>query len=198
MDASWPGWTLAQSGISAGAGLAGVIAGAWLTSRNEKRERKHTRIRQQLQEFYSPMVGMRQELAAKEESRMKINSMVKRVFEESKTEDQYGIRSSGYSPDERKALRGLAEHDHKQWREEILPLYKAMLKKFTSEMWLAEPSTRAHYGELTNFVERWNRVDALTDAASLTMEADLSDNNVLPLYNDLELHFTRLQNLLRE
>jgi hypothetical protein len=57
-----------QSGISAAAGLIGVITGAWMTSLNQAKERKKSHIRQQLQDFYSPMLGMRQELAAKEES----------------------------------------------------------------------------------------------------------------------------------
>jgi hypothetical protein len=41
-------------------------------------------------------------------------------------------------------------------------------------------------------------VDALTDAPEVAFEADLSDDNVKPLYEDLELHFTRLQNLVRK
>jgi hypothetical protein len=197
-DGSWPGWTLAQSGISATAGLMGVFAGAMLTSRSQKKERKHAHIEKQLQEFYSPMLGMRQEIAAKEESRRKINEMVNTIIKKSKANDPGGVPRGHYFPDERKALIGLSAHDHKQWEEEILPLYREMLKKFTSEMWLAEPSTRAHYGELTNFVERWSRVDALTDAAEVAWRVDLSDDNVKPLYDDLDLHFTRLQKLIRE
>jgi hypothetical protein len=197
-DGSWPGWTLAQSGISATAGLMGVFVGAMMTSLNQKKERKHAHIRQQLQEFYSPMLGMRQEIAAKEESRRKINEMVHTTIKESKANDPSGVPRGHYFPDERKALMGLSAHDHKQWEEEILPLYGEMLKKFTSELWLAEPSTRAHYGELTNFVERWSRVQALTDAAEVAWRVDLSDENVNPLYDDLEVHFTRLQKLIRE
>lgn len=197
-DGSWPGWTLAQSGISATAGLMGVLVGAMMTSRNQKKERKQAHIRQQLQEFYSPMLGMRQEIVAKEESRRKINEMVHTIIDKSKVGDPGGVRRDHYYDDERKALRGLGAHDHKQWEEEILPLYKEMLKKFTSEMWLAEPSTRANYGELTNFLERWSRVHALTDAAEVAWQADLSDDNVKPLYNDLEFHFARLQELIRE
>jgi len=176
----------------------GVFAGAMLTSRGQKKERQHTHIEKQLQEFYSPMLGMRQEIAAKEESRRKINEMVNTIIKKSKVNDPGGVPRGHHLPDERKALIGLSTHDHKQWEEEILPLYREMLEKFTSEMWLAEPSTRAHYGELTNFIERWNRVHALTDAAEVAWQADLSDDNVKPLYDDLELHFTRLQQLIRE
>lgn len=176
----------------------GVFVGAMMSSLNQKKERKHAHIRQQLQEFYSPMLGMRQEIAAKEESRRKINEMVHTTIKESKANDPSGVSRGYYFPDERKALMGLSAHDHKQWKEEILPLYGEMLKKFTSELWLAEPSTRAHYGELTNFVERWSRVQALTDAAEVAWRVDLSDENVNPLYDDLEVHFTRLQKLIRE
>jgi hypothetical protein len=78
--------------------------------------------------------------------------MVTTIIAKSKVTDPNGVRSKNYD-DERKALLGLSKIDHEQWEEEILPLYKEMLKKFTAEMWLAEPSTRAHYGELNNFVE---------------------------------------------
>ena len=137
-DGSWPGWTLAQSGVSATAGLVGVVVGALMTSLNQKKERKHAHIRQQLQEFYSPMLGMRQWIVAKEESRRKINVMVNTIIEESKADDPGGVRRGHRFPDERKALIGLSAHDHKQWEEEILPLYREMLKKFTSEMWLVQ------------------------------------------------------------
>jgi hypothetical protein len=141
-DGSWPGWTFAQSGIpatiSATAGLVGVVVGALMTSLNQKKERKHAHIRQQLQEFYSPMLGMRQWIVAKEESRRKINKMVKTTIEESKANAPGGVQRGPYYSDERKAFRGLGDYDIKQWEEEILPLYREMLKKFTSEMWLVQ------------------------------------------------------------
>ena len=100
----------------------GVFVGAMMSSLNQKKERKHAHIRQQLQEFYSPMLGMRQEIAAKEESRRKINEMVHTTIKESKANDPSGVSRGYYFPDERKALMGLSAHDHKQWKEEILPL----------------------------------------------------------------------------
>jgi hypothetical protein len=196
MDGS--GWTLIQSGISAAAGLIGVVTGALMTSLNQARERKQTHIRQQLQEFYSPMLGMKEELAAKEEARRKIRGDVIAIIENSKASDPTGVPRVSYYDDERKAIFGLSAIDHEQWKNEILPLYKKMLEKFTSEMWLAEPSTRSHYGELSNFVERWKRADALTDAAEVAWKIDLTDENVKPLYADLENHFIRLQKLLIE
>ena len=51
-----PGWGVLQSGITAAAGLGGVCAGALLTARNQKAERRNARIREQLQDFYSPLL----------------------------------------------------------------------------------------------------------------------------------------------
>jgi hypothetical protein len=38
----------------------------------------------------------------------------------------------------------------------------------------------------------------LTDAAEVSGQLDLSDENVQPLYDDLEFHFSRLQKLLNK
>jgi hypothetical protein len=40
IDSSWPGWSLMQSGITALAGLLGVTVGGFITSRNQRVERR--------------------------------------------------------------------------------------------------------------------------------------------------------------
>ncbi len=195
-DASWPGWTLAQSVITASAGLLGVISGAVLTSRNQSKERKHAHIREQLQGFYSPMLGMREEIAAKTTFQDGINVQVAEIIKKAKAEYPGGERKT-YNKDEVQALSKLRKYDYAQWEEEVFPLYKRMLKLFADKMWLAEDSTRAHYGDLTNYVEKWNRFDALTTTAELAWEMNFSDDDkVKEFFRDVEENFKRLQKLL--
>lgn len=56
--------------ISAGAGLAGVIVGAVCTGFNQWRGRVNDRYREQLENFYSPILGLREEIRAKSESEL--------------------------------------------------------------------------------------------------------------------------------
>src|SRR4051812_8610093 len=77
------GWmTLVQSGITGGAGLLGVIVGGIFTSRNQKRERRNAHYVRQLQEFYSPLLGMKVEIKAKTLSQAIIEETAKKVHKE--------------------------------------------------------------------------------------------------------------------
>lgn len=63
-----------QSGISAAAGLLGVIVGGTVTAHSQKIQRKHARQRDQLEKFYSPLIGMRDDIRSKSEMRTKLHS----------------------------------------------------------------------------------------------------------------------------
>jgi len=82
-----PVWTLAQSLIAGGAGLLGVLIGTIATTINAKRERKIERFKTQLQEFYSPMLGVRSEMlpegiltTSSSRSRSWLNGLTKFLF----------------------------------------------------------------------------------------------------------------------
>ncbi len=59
----------------AAAGLLGVLAGRWMTARNQKRELYHNRIREQLELFFSPLVGLRLQIRSKSELRARLNQI---------------------------------------------------------------------------------------------------------------------------
>src|SRR5258708_29806720 len=60
------------SAIAATSALLGVAVGGYFTAHNQKRERQQRRINEQLAEFYSPMLGIRAQVRAKSELRLKI------------------------------------------------------------------------------------------------------------------------------
>src|SRR2546426_6785184 len=58
--------------IAAISGLGGAALGAWLTARSQKAERRNARIRQQVDEFYAPLLAMRVQIFTKSTVRTKI------------------------------------------------------------------------------------------------------------------------------
>ncbi len=116
-----------------------------MTARNRKLDRKHVRALEQLQQFYSPMLGMREELLAKKEASIKVNTVAR------------DARKASGADESASSIIALRDYDHKQWWNELMPIYAKMLVHFTDHMWLAKESTRSHNGELTRFVELWRR-----------------------------------------
>src|SRR6266496_4949101 len=63
---------IASIAVPAVAGFIGIITGAWLTSRRERKQRQLDFIRTQLREFYSPILGLRQDILMRSELRVKV------------------------------------------------------------------------------------------------------------------------------
>lgn len=189
---AWVG--ILQSAIAAGAGLLGVGIGGVITAKSQKRERRNSRIRQQLEQFYSPMLGMREEIKAKSELRARLHSMANQTWEE---------ELLGHGPETKAqivearwgAFQKLVEYSDEQRRSELIPLYARMLEHFSANMWLCEASTRDQYAALSDFVEIWNRFLAKSLPVEMLRKIEHSEQDLAPLYEDLKLQF---DNLTRE
>jgi len=169
LDGSWPGWGIEQSCISAAAGLLGVFAGTFMTNRNQAKQRQLERIRDQLQNFYSPMLGFRLQIKAKSELRLETAEFDKLL---------------GYNSD--------------QLKTEIIPLYRAMLEHFNQRLYLCESSTIAYHAKLVEFVEIWNRFLSETIPRSVLRNREHSETELHPFYQDLQDNFNKLSEKLRE
>jgi hypothetical protein len=187
-----------QSGISAASGLLGVFVGAWMTSLNQRGERRVARLREQLQEFYSPMLGMRAEIGAKSATRQMISDVAGKTWFEEQIDVSDAELRSKLAQAGIPTIKKLNEYNNIQLREEIVPLYRRMLQLFSENMWLAEPSTQEYYGELVEFVEIWNRHLKETLEPELVMSLNHSEADLKPFYEDLIAQFTRLKKELNE
>lgn len=67
---------MANSIITALFGLLGVLIGGWISSANQAKERRHNRIREQIDGLYSPLLGIRMQILAKSETRLKVTGAV--------------------------------------------------------------------------------------------------------------------------
>jgi hypothetical protein len=59
--------------ISALSGLGGVALGGLVSSRAHRTERRNARVRDKLDKFYAPLIGMRMQIRAKSEVRVKVS-----------------------------------------------------------------------------------------------------------------------------
>jgi hypothetical protein len=187
--------------ITATAGLLGVCAGGLITWFIQKRERQRRFISEQLNEFYAPMVAMRDVARAKAEIRIKIDAAADKAWQQN-VEDakKYGrpdelVRMS----QDRVPLFGkILEYNNHQAAEEIIPIYRRMCDLFLSKMHLAEHSTREHLPALTEFVDIWNRWLAKSIPGEVVGQLGHSEEKLYPLYEDLTVNFERLQQVRRK
>jgi hypothetical protein len=159
-------------------GLLGVLLGGLITSQNAKNERLNRRHREQL-DFYGAMHGMRQNIRAKSETRLKLRDIERRQRDTSGLEAQM-------------------KYDNEQLTQELVPLYRAMLDLWTKNIALAKPSTQAFYPIFVEYVEIWNRGLAKAIGSETIFEAEHDETKLYPFYEDLKKQVERLQALLNE
>lgn len=58
-----------ESIIPAASGLTGVLLGAWLIGRQERRRYRLDFVERRVRDFYSPMLGLRREIEVRSEMR---------------------------------------------------------------------------------------------------------------------------------
>ena len=145
--------------ISAVSGLGGVGVGGWIASHNQKQERRQRFIRDQLTEFYAPLLGMRERLRAGGEIRLKVRSAAgtewARLVEEAREHSLDRLRE--LEEQRWPEYARIIENDNRKLETEDSPQYHQMVDLFTAKMHLSEPSTRQHFGALVEFGELWER-----------------------------------------
>jgi hypothetical protein len=144
--------------IAAAAGLLGVLLGGLVTAHNQKKQRVHDHIQKQLSDFYSPLLGIRARILAKSEVRLKVSGATGEAWRTLVDRGRKNVESLRKIEEERfPDFEKVLQHDNRQLVEELIPLYRKMIDLFTNNMWLAEGSTRVHFGALVEFVEIWDR-----------------------------------------
>jgi hypothetical protein len=191
-DNSWPGWSLAQSAISASAGLLGVFAGSWMTAHNQAAERKRDRVKEQLRDYYAPLLALRKDIQAKSELRLKIHSSANSVWQElMENARQEGKLVSVIKENEEKFNRIFAYSDE-QLKTDLIPLYETMLELYSKNLWLAEKSTLQFHGDLAEFVEIWRRFLSGSLPGPVAQSVGHSEEKLKDFYEDIEHNCERL------
>jgi hypothetical protein len=190
----------AQILIPALAALAGVLIGGLITSHNQKKERQHRRMREQLEGFYSVLLAMRLQIRAKSELREQLRTIAREVWPKELESGSYGdpqlkdkIFNAKWPQYEK-----IFEYDEQQLEHEIVPLYREMLSHMTKCMGLAEPSTIQHYGTFVEYVEIWNRAFKQSLPREVRARLQHEERKLYPFYEDLEAQAQRLRDRLKK
>ena len=181
--------------VPAIAGLLGVGVGAWLMGRREKHQRRLAFVEKQLKDFYSPMLGLRNEISMRSNLRVRIHDIADTVWRELCAQarevslEALGELSKTRGPE----FTSLIEYDNSQLRKELIPAYQQMAKLFRDNYWLAHPETRAHYQELIEFVELWERWLAKSIPAEVIQRLEHTEDRLKPFYAHLEKKYDLLR-----
>lgn len=175
-------------GVPAVSGLAGVTIGAWLTGRRERSQRRLAFVEKQIKDFYSPMLGLRNEIKMRSELRVRIHDTANTAWKDLCAEKH---KISIEAVQELTRTHGpqftkLIEYDNKQLQEELLPAYSQMAKLFRENLWLADPDTRTHYQYLIEFVGLWERWLANSIPGEVIQRLGHSEENLKPFYEHLQ------------
>lgn len=186
----WP--EILKGVILAAWGLVGVIVGSWLTGRHQRKERRNARSREQLMEFYAPQRGMRADIKAKSDLRVKIHAL---------GQGQWGQKFQNVTDPEIKrridemdwsGYEKILKYSDEQMRNEIIPAYRRMVEHFASHIGYAEESTIAHYPAFVEFVEIWNRFLQGSLPREVANALSHAESKLYPLYDDIEANAKRL------
>lgn len=187
-------------GIPAASGLGGVMLGAWLSGRRENKQRQLEFIEKQLREFYSPLIGIRNEIRMRSELRVKIhkaaNTEWRRLCEETK---EFGVEAYQKLTKERgKEFKEIIENDNRQLKEDLIPAYRKMVILFRDNMWLAEDETKKYFKPLLEFVELWERWLVRSLPVEVIQTLEQGEESLHPFYDHLQDEHDELRKKLQE
>jgi hypothetical protein len=188
------GWQqLIQSGITAGAGLLGVLVGGWLTGKHQRQDRRNARRSQQCMEFYAPLRAMWAEIRAKTQVRLKVHEAAHTLWPEKFQGVVDPVLKMEIDNQEGPKYEKIFDYSDEQLKKEIVPLYRKMLEHFSSHMGLAEPSTLEHYPAFVEYVEIWNRFLRDSLPSGVANKLDHKETTLYPLYEDIQNNFNKLR-----
>jgi hypothetical protein len=140
-------------------GFAGVLIGGWLSSRREESERRLAFVEKQLSGFYSPMQGLREEIASSSALRLQIQQTAERAWREICAQVPKGDEAALARVGKERAdeFNRIIEFDTDKLQKELLPAYRRMADLFRENYWLAQKETRVYYPAVLEYVEIWER-----------------------------------------
>jgi superfamily I DNA/RNA helicase len=183
--------------IPAIAGFLGVLVGAWLTARRERAQRRLAFIERQLREFYSPLLGIRTEIRAKSELRVRVQSAAQDAWTELCAKADGHAALQDLTDSRGTQFTRVIEYDNKTFESELLPSYKRMVSIFKDNLSLAEPDTRARYATLMEFIDVWERYLDGSLPHEVISRLGHSEENLQPFYKHLQEMHDKLRGLVR-
>jgi hypothetical protein len=185
--------------VPALAGLGGVIIGAWLTSGREKRQRQSAYLANQAEHFYSPMLGIRNEINGRSSLRVRVQQHANAAWQQLCAETEHlPVEQRQKLTEERWPEFGrIIEYDNERLHKDLLPAYRKMLDLFRENYWLADPATREFYPEIVEFVDIWERWVDKSLPVEVLRRVNHSEEKLVPFYNHVAETHDAIQRKLK-
>lgn len=171
------------------AGLGGVWIGALLTSRQQKEQRKLAFIEKQLRYFYSPLLGIRNEVRMLNELQVKISKSAdanwQKICKETHQADDFDFIDKEMGK-RREQFKRIIDYNNKQLTESLLPSYSRMVSIFREYYYLAVPSTCKYFCPLLEYVDIWDRWLANSIPNEVIEDLDHGERVLHPFYDEIE------------
>lgn len=185
--------------IPAASGLVGVMLGAWLSGRRETRQRQLAFVERQLRDFYSPLLGIRNEIRMRSELRVRLREAAdaewRKLCEEKR---KIGVGALQQLTAERgQEFTDIIEYDNRQLKQDLIPAYRKMVNLFRDNIWLAEPETKEFFRPLLEFVEVWERWLAKTLPPEVIEALEHGEESLHPFYDHLKNKHGELREKLK-
>lgn len=190
----------ASIAVPAISGLAGVIIGAMLTSGRERKQRKLAFLEKQLSTFYSPMLGLRNEIKTHGAFRVRVQNEANAAWAQLCSEtESLSIEALQHITNERgPEFKRIIDYDNNKLHEDLLPAYRKMVELFRECYWLAEPETRAFYGDLLEFAEVWNRWIDKALPVEVLKRLEHGEDNLISFYEHIEQTHNAIRQKLKD
>lgn len=154
-------------------------------------QRKLAFRERQLAEFYAPLAGLRRQIEAKSELRLKVSNAANAAWQ-----DLCALHGTNPMLDHDRQFepfKKIIDYENDQLKAELIPKYREILAIFTERYHLASPDTRTFYQDFLEFVEIWNRWLAEALPPEALKKLGHSEERVKPFYEHLESKMSKLQ-----
>jgi hypothetical protein len=177
-------WVPLLGAIGVG-GLLGNLVTQFLTGQRETATRKVAFRKQQLEQFYGPLLAAHEEIRARGELRVKLQQAIDSGhFDDMLRSAPEGVEaaSDAHLPTILKNI----QDENQGFREVTMPRYREMISTFRDKMWLADPETRKFFPELIEFVDVWDKILADKLPHAVAPAIGHTEENLKPFYKHLE------------
>lgn len=172
--------------------LLGVIGTQWAIGRREARTRRVAFKKEQLEEFYGPLLAIHKEIRARSELRVKLAGAIDQQHIKDMLDvgtDKIEETSNAHLP----TIVASIKDESDTFKNVLMPRYREMIDVFRERMWLAEPETRTFFGQLIEYVDIWDKILARKLPHSIAAAVGHTEKNLQPFYTHLEQVSDRLR-----
>src|SRR6266851_7876859 len=166
-------------------GWIGSVINNWLTIRRETAARAVQFRKQQLEQFYGPLLAMHKEIRARSELRVRLQEAID--IQHMKDMLLAGPGETEQASDSHvPAILANIRDESETFRNILMPRYREMIDVFRDKMWLAEPETREYFKGLIEFVDVWDKILADKLPPSIAPAIGHTEQNLHPFYQHLK------------